>query len=160
MNIPIKLIKTPVINDNFSFLQNLAKKYHKSSKGRSNKVTETTKLLEFYEQPSFKEEIVNWLFSLNFKERMKAVSIENKWLATMIQQMYQKQKYDSKIKFQLKSETFNEEELYLSNYLGNGIQNQNYVYNQQINEFQLEGFFNVKAEHCKYSILFYFPYLF
>lgn len=133
------------MTDNFSFIQSLAKKYHKSS-SKSKKITESSPLLDSFDQNTFKDDILNWLFSLPFKERMKAVSIENKWLASMVYQMYTKFKAENKTKFQLKNETYNEEEIFFSQYLG-GI-NSGYVYSNN-NEMAIENFFNIKTDHCK-----------
>ena len=121
MNVPVKLIKSQVMTDNFSFLQSLAKKYHKSST-KSKKISETTPLLDSLDQITFKEEVINWVFSLPFKDRIKALSIENKWLASMIHQMFLKFKIESKVKFKIKNK---EIEILLSQYIG-GMYNNSY----------------------------------
>ena len=154
MNFPVKLIKSQPnsLNDNYIFLQNLAKKYYRSNHNKSKKVTETTYLLDSYENNSYREDIMNWLFSLPYKERIKALTIENKWLTSMIYQMYQKYKQDSKVKFQLKSEFLNEEELYISQFIS--IENpRNYninnIYSNQGVDLSLDNYFNVKNENSK-----------
>jgi hypothetical protein len=68
---------------------------------------------------------------------MKAISIENKWFATMVQLMYQKYKYDNKFRFQLKVEDISSEEyclqqiMYPNNY-------------PSLNDINLETFFYIK----------------
>ena len=49
---------------------------------------------------------------MSLPERIKAVSIENKWFSTMVQLMYTKFKFDQKIRFQLKLDDISTEELY------------------------------------------------
>ena len=49
---------------------------------------------------------------MSLPERIKAVSIENKWFSTMVQHMYTKFKFDQKIRFQLKLDDISTEELY------------------------------------------------
>jgi hypothetical protein len=49
---------------------------------------------------------------MSLPERIKAVSIENKWFSTMVQHMYAKFKFDQKIRFQLKFDDISTEELY------------------------------------------------
>ena len=113
----------------------------------------------------FKEEILNWLFNLSFQDRLKVLTIENKYLASMIHQMYLKYKIDNKVKFQIKNETFTDEEIYLQQIIasnnygysglsasGCGIGNNNSIIsnsNSSLNELSLDNFFNIKTEHCK-----------
>jgi hypothetical protein len=146
MNIPVKILKNQVMNDNYSFLQSLAKKYHKSST-RSRQLAENVPLLNSLEHNTFKDDVINWVFSLSIKDRIKALSIENKWLATMVHQMFLKFKHDNKTKFQIKNEAYNDEELFFSQYLG-GLNNQAYLYSSA-NDLVLENYFNVKNEQCK-----------
>jgi hypothetical protein len=54
---------------------------------------------------------------LTLPERIKAVSIENKWFSTMVQQMFNKFKYDQKIRFQLKFDDITPEEFCFQQYL-------------------------------------------
>ena len=112
---------------------------------------------------SFREEILNWLFELSSQDRMKVLTIENKYLASMVHQMYLKYKTDNKFKFQIKNDTYNDEEMYFSQFMGN--MNNNFVYsagnssgsgcngNSNINnELSLDNYFNIKADHCKSNI--------
>lgn len=152
MNIPAKVLKNQVSNENYNFMQSLAKKYHKAS-NRSKQIYESTPLLDSCEPTSFKEELLKWVFSLPIKDRIKAFSIENKWLASMIQQMYYKFKENSKLRFQIKGESSNDEELFFTQYLGGGSGiNQNGYMLSPSNELILENYFHVKSEYCKSSI--------
>jgi hypothetical protein len=152
MNLPAKLIKSQPnsLNDNYTFLQNLAKKYYRSNHNKSKKVTETTYLLDSCENNSYREDIMNWLFSLPYQERIKALTIENKWLTSMIYQMYQKYKQESKVKFQLKHEFFNEEEIYIQQVLTMQPNNYN-LYANQGGDLSLENYFNTKNDNSKKS---------
>jgi len=76
---------------------------------------------------------------MSLPERIKVVSIENKWFSTMVLQMYSKFKSDSKIKFQLKLEDVTTEEICLQQMFNSNL----YHYNNEIN---IENFFNTKSE--------------
>jgi hypothetical protein len=76
---------------------------------------------------------------MSLPEKIKAVSIENKWFSTMVQHMYTKFKYDQKIRFQLKFDDISPEELCF----------QQYWPPSQIvtaNEISLESFFYLKND--------------
>lgn len=150
MNVPVKLIKNQLMNENFTFHQSIAKKYHKvSSKGK--RIPEQVPLLE-NESLTFKEEVINWVFNLPFKERIKALSIENKWLASMVFQMNRKFNSDNKLKYQIKNDSYNDEELFLTQYIGMG--QQNYSYSNNMGELSLDAFFNVKSESYSREVCF------
>jgi|LauGreDrversion4_2_1035121.scaffolds.fasta_scaffold293885_2 hypothetical protein len=76
---------------------------------------------------------------MSLPERIKAVSIENKWFSTMVQHMYTKYKYDQKIRFQLKFDDITPEELCFQQYLAPS---------QLVtaNEINLENFFYLKND--------------
>jgi hypothetical protein len=57
---------------------------------------------------------------MSLPERIKAVSIENKWFSTMVQHMYAKYKYDQKIRFQLKFDDIPPEEYCYQQYFNQG----------------------------------------
>ena len=76
---------------------------------------------------------------MSLPERIKVVSIENKWFSTMVLQMYAKFKSDSKIKFQLKIEDVTTEEICLQQMFNSNL----YHYNNEIN---IENFFNTKTD--------------
>lgn len=76
---------------------------------------------------------------MSLPERIKVVSIENKWFSTMVMQMYAKFKSDSKIKFQLKIEDVTTEEICLQQMFNSNL----YHYNNEIN---IENFFNTKSD--------------
>jgi len=76
---------------------------------------------------------------MSLQERIKVVSIENKWFSTMVLQMYAKFKSDSKIKFQLKLEDVTIEEICLQQMFNSNL----YNYNSEIN---IENFFNTKSD--------------
>lgn len=76
---------------------------------------------------------------MSLPERIKVVSIENKWFSTMVLQMYSKFKTDSKIKFQLKLEDVTTEEICLQQMFNSNL----YHYNNEIN---IENFFNTKSD--------------
>lgn len=76
---------------------------------------------------------------MSLPERIKIVSIENKWFSTMVLQMYSKFKGDSKIKFQLKLEDVTTEEICLQQMFNSNL----YHYNNEIN---IENFFNTKSD--------------
>ncbi len=76
---------------------------------------------------------------MSLSERLKVVSIENKWFSTMVLQMYSKFKSDSKLKFQLKLEDVTTEEICLQQMFNSNL----YHYNNEIN---LENFFNIKID--------------
>lgn len=76
---------------------------------------------------------------MSLPERIKVVSIENKWFSTMVLQMYSKFKGDSKIKFQLKLEDVTTEEMCLQQMFNSNL----YHYNNEIN---IENFFNTKTD--------------
>jgi hypothetical protein len=76
---------------------------------------------------------------MSLPEKIKAVSIENKWFSTMVLQMYAKFKTDSKIKFQLKIEDVTTEEMCLQQMFSSNL----YHYNNEIN---IENFFNTKSD--------------
>lgn len=84
--------------------------------------------------------------SLKPSDRVKAVSIENKWFSSIIQNMYQKYKLDSRVRFQLKIEDPNisvnspyPEELYMQQ-----IINPNEIYNSD--KLNLENFFYLRSD--------------
>jgi hypothetical protein len=76
---------------------------------------------------------------MSLQERIKVVSIENKWFSTMVLQMYAKFKSDSKIKFQLKLEDVTIEEICLQQMFNSNLYNYN-------NEINIENFFNTKSD--------------
>jgi len=76
---------------------------------------------------------------MSLPERIKVVSIENKWFSTMVLQMYSKFKCDSKIKFQLKLEEVTTEEICLQQMFNSNL----YHYNSEIN---IDNFFNTKSD--------------
>jgi hypothetical protein len=78
-------------------------------------------------------------FSLSLQEKIKAVSIENKWFSTMVLHMYSKYKYDQKIRFQLKLDDVPPEEYCYQQYFG---ANQA-AYSTEMN---LDNFFNYKND--------------
>ena len=158
MNIPIKLIKNQSnsFNDNFNFVQSLAKKYNKSI--GKKKITETSYLLESfssenpYTSSNFKEDVIYWLFSLSEKDRFRACSVENKWLTSMLTQMYNKYRQDRKLKFQLKYEFMNEDELYFNQFIA--LPNQtSYNYNPTLDQ-HLDTYFNSKVDN-QYEKVYY-----
>lgn len=76
---------------------------------------------------------------MSLPEKIKAVSIENKWFSTMVLQMYAKYRTDSKLKFQLKIEDVTSEEMCFQQMFNSNI----YHLNSEIN---LENFFNFRQD--------------
>jgi hypothetical protein len=76
---------------------------------------------------------------MSLPDRIKAVSIENKWFSTMVQHMFFKLKYDNKNKFQLKIDDITTEEYCLQQIF-------NPPQNSIASEMNLESFFNFKYE--------------
>lgn len=76
---------------------------------------------------------------MSLPEKIKAVSIENKWFATMVLQMHSKLKSEGKTKFQLKIEDLTSEEICLQQMFSSNL----YHYNNDIN---IENFFNIKVD--------------
>jgi hypothetical protein len=76
---------------------------------------------------------------MSLPDRIKAVSIENKWFATMVQHMSQKFKYDSKIRFQLKIDEVTSEEYCIQQLL-------NPSQSPYTSDMSLENFFNFKND--------------
>ena len=76
---------------------------------------------------------------MSLPERIKAVSIENKWFSTMVQHMYTKFKNDQKIRFQLKFDDVTAEELCYQQYF-------NPPQSSFSNELNLDNFFYFKND--------------
>ncbi len=76
---------------------------------------------------------------MSLPERIKAVSIENKWFSTMVQYMYAKYKFDQKNRFQLKFDDITPEELCIQQDLGPSQM-------PSANEVNLENFFYLKND--------------
>lgn len=76
---------------------------------------------------------------MDLPDRIKAVSIENKWFSTMVQHMYTKYRNDQKFRFQLKFDDITPEELCIQQYLGPSQM-------VPINEINLENFFYLKND--------------
>jgi hypothetical protein len=79
-------------------------------------------------------------FSLPLQDRIKVISIENKWFCNIVQQMYQRFKYEQKIRFQLKIEDVSSEEYCIQTFMNSA---QPTPYNTS--DFNLESFFNIKT---------------
>ena len=91
----------------------------------------TTNNLKENKYIDFKEELISWFFAFDLNERIKLVSIKNKWLTSMIYQMYLKYQSDNKIKFKIKYEEYfePEDETYYNTFLNYGIVPPNYSVN-------------------------------
>jgi hypothetical protein len=77
-------------------------------------------------------------FSLSIPDRIKAVSIENRWFSAVVQQMYHKFKYDDKIRFQLKMEDVSSEDYCIQTLMNNGQP-------QYTDTMSLDNFFNIRS---------------
>lgn len=78
-------------------------------------------------------------FSLSVTDRIKAVSIENKWFATVVQLMYDKFKIDSRVRFQLKFDEVSAEEYCIQQII-------NPDHNVAFSEMNLDHFFHLRSD--------------
>lgn len=167
MNLPFRISNNKfIINGTNEFTeynilsQSIAKKYHKivnKKKITDRKITETSYLLDssfenIYNSDGFKDEIITWLFRLPIKDRIKACTIENKWLATMILNMANEYFKNNDVMFKIKDEYLNEEESYMQNVLG-GNQQPNTFFPSSHYPFpdNLESYFHIKANFNHYN---------
>lgn len=72
-------------------------------------------------------------------DRIKAVSIENKWFSSMVQHMYFRFKYDNKTRFQLKIDEVTSEEYCLQQIM-------NPTQSPYTSEMNIENFFYIKND--------------
>lgn len=143
MNIPSKVFRSSMLNSEaYAYHQNLAKKYYKSHKNKKNKNKGDQDLIDptyvLFENKNLKEEIFKWFFSLKLEDRIKIVSIDNKWFANMVFQMFFKFKQDNNIRYQFKIDDINGDD-YFANQM---------AYNQALLSytFNLDTFFNISYD--------------
>ena len=100
MNIPSKIAKSNILLPNkVSDFQNTSSKYYK----QYNKIKKQNDLEKrTIDGKKFKEEIISWFFSLDILTRLIISSIENKWVTSLITQLYNTQKFQRGLKFQIK----------------------------------------------------------
>jgi hypothetical protein len=93
MNIPTSILKSNYLPpEKVQLHQKLAKNYNKQISKYKIFQTKSNK-------NQLKDEIISWLFSFDIITRIILSSVENKWLTSMLHQLYLQQKSNHKLRF-------------------------------------------------------------
>lgn len=114
MNVNNKLLLKPQpVSENFLYSQGLAKRYcnqilqEKANYSQNNSSG-------FSQKGKRKQNILKWIETMPLNERIKLITIENKWFSCMIQQIISYYNHNCQYKFLLKPEEESPETYFLS----------------------------------------------
>jgi hypothetical protein len=102
MNIPTNILKSNQFPpERIKHHQKLAKRYHR----QVSKLKQNSPKNETSTTTNLKEDILNWFFSLDVITKLIMSSIENKWLTGILHQLFQQQKTNHRLRFQIREDS-------------------------------------------------------